>query len=253
MANGKLNLGKQSGGVLSLTFPDGATNTEVVLPESGNVVSVDGAVTDNAVARYDGTTGKLQDSGVTIDDNNTVTLPGSVGNIGLNTGGGGNSITFSRNGYNYITANGGTGSSIHFGTGHSGQYYENTKMLLDPSGNLLLTSGTGALGYGTGAGGTVTQLTSKSTAVILNKPCGTIIMNNTALAAGASAVFSLNNNSLEANDMLHIETNINSIAYQVKVYRTVAGLASIQVTNVSAGSLSDALVIKFAIIKGANS
>ena len=40
MANGKLNLGKQSGGVLSLTFPDGVTNTEVVLPESGVIAKV---------------------------------------------------------------------------------------------------------------------------------------------------------------------------------------------------------------------
>lgn len=37
MANGRLTLGKQSGGVLSLTFPDGVTNTEVVLPENGDV------------------------------------------------------------------------------------------------------------------------------------------------------------------------------------------------------------------------
>lgn len=39
MANGKINLGKQSGGVLSLTFPDGATNTEVLLPESGELAT----------------------------------------------------------------------------------------------------------------------------------------------------------------------------------------------------------------------
>lgn len=40
MANGKFNLGKQAGGVLSLTFPDGVTNTEVVLPESGVIAKV---------------------------------------------------------------------------------------------------------------------------------------------------------------------------------------------------------------------
>ena len=39
MANGKIRFGKQSGGVLSLTFPDGVTNTEVVLPESGELVN----------------------------------------------------------------------------------------------------------------------------------------------------------------------------------------------------------------------
>ena len=40
MANGKFNLGKQSGGVLSLTFPDGTTDTEVMLPESGVIAKV---------------------------------------------------------------------------------------------------------------------------------------------------------------------------------------------------------------------
>ena len=35
MANGRINFGKQSGGTLGLVFPDGATNTEVTLPESG--------------------------------------------------------------------------------------------------------------------------------------------------------------------------------------------------------------------------
>ena len=39
MGNGKLNFGKQSGGVLSISFPDGVTNTEVVLPESGNIAT----------------------------------------------------------------------------------------------------------------------------------------------------------------------------------------------------------------------
>lgn len=41
MANGKLVLGKQSGGTLGLVFPDGVSNTEVVLPESGELVTKD--------------------------------------------------------------------------------------------------------------------------------------------------------------------------------------------------------------------
>ena len=40
MANGKIRFGKQSGGVLSLSFPDGATDTEVVLPERGTVATL---------------------------------------------------------------------------------------------------------------------------------------------------------------------------------------------------------------------
>lgn len=35
MANGKIRFGKQSGGELALIIPDGVTNTEVIVPESG--------------------------------------------------------------------------------------------------------------------------------------------------------------------------------------------------------------------------
>ena len=41
MANGKITLGKQSGGTLGLVFPDGISNTEVVLPESGELATKD--------------------------------------------------------------------------------------------------------------------------------------------------------------------------------------------------------------------
>ena len=74
MANGKIRFGKQSGGTLGLVFPDGATNTEVVLPESGTLVSVGTTVTDNAIVRFDGTTGAVQNSSAIIDDSGNITL-----------------------------------------------------------------------------------------------------------------------------------------------------------------------------------
>jgi hypothetical protein len=43
------------------------------------------------------------------------------------------------------------------------------------------TSATAGVGYGTGAGGAVTQATSKSTGVTLDKVCGEITMNNATL------------------------------------------------------------------------
>lgn len=76
MANGKIRFGKQSGGQLALVIPDGVTSTDLVLPESGTVASVSGAVTDNAIVRFDGTTGKVQNSNIAIDDS---------GNIGSGT------------------------------------------------------------------------------------------------------------------------------------------------------------------------
>ena len=39
MANGKIRFGKQSGGQFALVIPDGATNTEVVFPESGELAT----------------------------------------------------------------------------------------------------------------------------------------------------------------------------------------------------------------------
>ena len=39
MANGKIRFGKQSGGQLALVFHDGVANTEVIVPESGILVT----------------------------------------------------------------------------------------------------------------------------------------------------------------------------------------------------------------------
>ena len=122
-------------------------------------------------------------------------------------------------------------------------------MTLGASGNLLLTSATGGLGYGTGAGGVVTQLTSKSTAVTLNKPSGVIFTSNTALAAGASAIFTFNNNSIRQYDNLIISGN--DTTYRVEASATGNGYCSIRITNLTGSSLSQVVGIAFQIIKGA--
>jgi len=124
-------------------------------------------------------------------------------------------------------------------------------MVLDASGNLLVTSPAG-LGYGTGSGGTVTQATSKSTAVTLNKPTGQITMNNAALAAGVSVSFTLNNSLLSLYDIV-FACAFGSDNYRVEVSSVTTGNTAIRVTNITGGSLSEALIINFAIIKGATS
>ena len=50
MANGRFTLGKQSGGTLGLVFPDGVSNTEVVLPESGELATKEYVDTGAGVA-----------------------------------------------------------------------------------------------------------------------------------------------------------------------------------------------------------
>jgi hypothetical protein len=110
---------------------------------------------------------------------------------------------------------------------------------------------TTAFGYSTGAGGTVTQATSKSTAVTLNKLTGEITMNSAVLAAATIATFVLNNSTLVAGDQLVCSHHATGTfgAYTINGRVTGAGAASIAVRNNSSASLSEAIVIKFSVIK----
>ena len=139
--------------------------------------------------------------------------------------------------------------SFGFETVNDAYTSASTRMRIDSSGNVLVTTPAG-LGYGTGAGGTVTQATNKSTAVTLNKPTGQITMNNAALAAGARITFGVNNSLVGSQDLI-IANALNNANYRVECQYVVSGLFSIAVTNMSGGSLSEALAIQFAIIKGA--
>ena len=105
-------------------------------------------------------------------------------------------------------------------------------------------------GYITGEGGTVTQATSKSTGVTLNKKCGQITLNGAALAANPTVSFTLTNSTIAATDLLvlnHVSAGTAG-SYALNA-QAGAGSASINVRNITAGSLSEAIVIGFAVIK----
>lgn len=107
------------------------------------------------------------------------------------------------------------------------------------------------LGYTAAAQGTVTQLTSKSTAVTLNKPAGVITMNNAALNTATNATFTLNNSFISANDTVILTIaggQATPGSYNVFANALSAGSVSITLRNISGGSLSEAVVINFAII-----
>ena len=105
------------------------------------------------------------------------------------------------------------------------------------------------LGYTTDAQGTVTQATSKATAVTLNKSAGQITLNGAALGATTNVTFTLNNSFISPNDVLVL--NIyggTSGSYNVWVSGLAVGSATITVRNITSGSLSEAPVINFALI-----
>ena len=110
------------------------------------------------------------------------------------------------------------------------------------------------MGYSTGTGGTVTQATDKSTGVTLNKRCGQITMNAAALSAAAEVSFTLTNSTIAATDvvMVSIASGATAGAYSVQCDAVAAGSCRISVGNRSTGSLSEAIVLNFVVIKGAN-
>lgn len=123
------------------------------------------------------------------------------------------------------------------------------------AGGLQVTAPAG-LGYGIGAGGTVTQATSKGTAVTLNKPTGKLIMNGAALAAGSTALFTFNNSAIGAEDMLLLQLDASGIAdtSNYNVWASAgSGAAVVAVKNISGGSLSESIGLRFAVIKAAQS
>lgn len=122
------------------------------------------------------------------------------------------------------------------------------------TGRIQSTSPTGGVGYATGAGGTVSQSGNKSGGVTLNTATGQITMQNTALAADTAVSFTLTNSNLDGTDVMIINQVSGGTAGAYTFNAACnTGSAVITVRNVTAGSLSEAIVLRFAVIKGATS
>ena len=116
----------------------------------------------------------------------------------------------------------------------------------------VLISAAGKLGYTTGSAGAVTQATSKSTGVTLDKTNGQITLNNAALAANTTVSFTLSSIYIGANDVLILNhINAGTAGSYLLNAQASPGSAVINVRNITAGALSEAIVIAFAVIKAA--
>jgi hypothetical protein len=120
------------------------------------------------------------------------------------------------------------------------------------SSSVTSINATAGVGYGTGAGGTVTQATSKATGVTLNKICGTITMDAATLAHQTPVAFTLTNSAIAATDVVAVcvKSGGTAGAYLVSAGAVAAGSCSITLFNCqTSGSLSEAVVLSFAVIK----
>lgn len=124
---------------------------------------------------------------------------------------------------------------------------------LTTSGDLTVVAPTGTLGYGTGAGGTVTQITSKSTGVTLNKATGQITTHNASFAGNTAVSFTFTNSTIAATDTVSFSIAATMLTYVVQAHSMAAGSCQVTIFNINAGTFSDAIPINFNVIKGSTS
>jgi hypothetical protein len=118
---------------------------------------------------------------------------------------------------------------------------------ISASNGVLVTSAAG-LGYGTGSGGAVTQLTSRTTGVTLSKPTGAITMFSAA-GSVVAATFTVTNTLVAATDTIILNQKSGTNLYVLLVTAVAAG--SFNITFYTTGGVAtDAPVINFSLIKG---
>lgn len=119
---------------------------------------------------------------------------------------------------------------------------------------LIKSSGTAGIGYATGAGGAQTQATDKSTTVVSNTITTAITMNGAALNLDTAVSFTFTNSTIAATDTVLVthQSAGTSGAYVCNAFPG-AGSAVITVRNVTAGSLSEAIVLRVTVIKSVSS
>lgn len=124
------------------------------------------------------------------------------------------------------------------------------------SGGVRSTSTGVSLGYGAGVSTAVTQATSKSTPVTVDRPCGKITTHNAALAAGQVVGFNLTGFPLVGVPVGSILVVSTSMADKYSVTAvpifTLGGAISLSVVfvkNITAGALSENVPINYAVIR----
>jgi hypothetical protein len=122
------------------------------------------------------------------------------------------------------------------------------------TGAVASSSPTAGIGYATGAGGAVTQITNRSTGVTLSKITGAITTDTTSLAAEGSAEFTVTNTAVAVGDTVIVCERSGSNSGGTIVFCSGVAAGSFNITvhngNVAAGTAeTGAIIINFAVIK----
>lgn len=247
-----LKVGTQSASVDNIkldgnTISSTDTNGDITLAPNGTGV----VKTDNLA--FDGNTVSTTDT-----DGNLILAPNGTGSVNIAninaTGGSISGVTFtgSFSGLTLVESDTLTGGNLSI----SG----NSIVSDDTDGDIIFNpDGTGEIlnnakfGYNAGLGGTVTQLTSKSTGVTLNNLSGQITTHDAQLNRNTGVSFTLTNSFIAATDVVvaNISSGATANAYILTVDAVAAGSCRIHIHNILSGTdLSEALVLNFVVIKG---
>lgn len=136
-------------------------------------------------------------------------------------------------------------SGIASGTGRFNLYMAGTADN-QFSGNVLIF-GAGGLGYTTGSGGAVTQITSRTTGVTLNKTNGAITLVS---AAGSAAYqsFTVTNSTVAATDTIIINQKSGTDKYIVMITAVTTGSFVVTFAT-TGGTTTEQPVFNFSVIK----
>jgi len=175
----------------------------------------------------------------------TMTLPGAV-SLGV-TGVQGYSagvVTFAATGtyeFAFTTSDGGTTITM----------FDLNRPLNVFTNGLTSITPLNKIGYGTGAGSTVTQGSSRTTGVTINAVSGAITLVS---AAGTSSytTFTVTNSAVAATDVVIVNQKSGTDKYETFVSNIGAGSFNITFSDVS-GTTTEAPVLNFVVIKGVTS
>jgi len=171
----------------------------------------------------------------------TVTLPAevSVGTTGIQ-GLAGSVITFAATGtytFEFVSYDSGTTITIQ----------DLSRPLNRYTNGVTSNSATAGIGYATGAGGAVTQGTSRTTGVTLNTVSGAITLFS---AAGSTSwqSFTVTNSTVAATDVIIVNQKSGTDLYELHVTAVAAGSFRISYKT-TAGTTTEQPVFNFAVIK----
>ena len=124
-----------------------------------------------------------------------------------------------------------------------------TPTSLASSGALTSSSASAGIGYATGAGGTVTQATSRTTGVTLAKTSGAITLFSTTTTAGQTTTLTVTNTAVAATDTVVVSQKSGTGIYVAAVSAVAAGSFNLSIYTPAAVGAAEAPVFNFAVIK----